>query len=612
MHRHVRRVGDQAAVGVEDRARKVEPLLDVDRVRGGLQADPHLFGDRHEQVVEDLEHDRVGPGVHLGLAGPRRYPGKQQVAAVAHDGPPARLDHGGGEFLGDDGRAVDGVPGPQPGPREQVHLRPGPCSAAGEHRDPRRLGFGLVRTGWAIRPAVGFWPGRGDLHGNGFHDDRLVAHEEGEAAGVFGLERGGHLLQRADRDDDGGVGALVAQVGAVRGGDLPGVCTPGLYFGAGVVFQRAGGLGQALDEVGGEGGLDGLLAHRDDVGQPDPVRGQHAGQRVDEHLGHAERVGDGAGVLAAGPAEHVQDVPCDVVAALHRDLLDRVGHVRHGDLDEARRHLLGTAVVPGGCGDLLAELCEQGFRDLGVERGVAARAEHLREVVGLDAAEQHVGVGDGERAAAPVAGRPGIGAGRVRPYPVPAAVEVQHRAAARGHRVDGQHRRPHPDPGDLRLVFALELAREVRHIGGGAAHVEADDVVEAGLLRGPGHADDAAGRAGHDRVLAAEADRVGQAAVGLHEQQLYMLELAGHLGHVPLQDGREVGVHHGGVAPGDQLHQRAGPVRLRHLGEARGAGDGADLGLVRRIPVAVHADHGDGFESVLVGLLELFRYGVLV
>ena len=60
VHRHVRGVGDQAAVGVEDRAGEVEPLLDVDRVRGGLQAHAHLFGHRHEQVVEDLQHHRVG------------------------------------------------------------------------------------------------------------------------------------------------------------------------------------------------------------------------------------------------------------------------------------------------------------------------------------------------------------------------------------------------------------------------------------------------------------------------------------------------------------------------------------------------------------------------
>ena len=154
-----------------------------------------------------------------------------------------------------------------------------------------------------------------------------------------------------------------------------------------------------------------------------------------------------------------------------------------------------------------------------IQRLVAAFAEDLREVVRLDPAEQHVGVGDGERAAAPVAGGAGVGAGRVGAGPVPAAVEVQDGAAARGHGVDGQHRGAHPHPGDLRLVLALELAREVRHVGRGAAHVEADRLGEARVRGRAGHADDAAGRAGQDGVLAAEARRVGQPAVGLHEQQ---------------------------------------------------------------------------------------------
>ena len=134
VHRHVRRVGDQAAVGVEDRAGKVEPLLDVDRVRGGLQAHPHLFGDRHEQVVEDLEHApgrrSCPPGPLAGRAVTRDSSRSPRSLTTARQ---PGLDHGGGEFLGDDGRAVDGVPGPQPGPREQVHLLP---SAVGEHRHP--------------------------------------------------------------------------------------------------------------------------------------------------------------------------------------------------------------------------------------------------------------------------------------------------------------------------------------------------------------------------------------------------------------------------------------------------------------------------------------------
>ena len=60
MHRHMRRVGDQPPVAIEDRAGEVEPLLDVHRIGGVLQRHAHLLGDRHEEVVEDLQHHRVG------------------------------------------------------------------------------------------------------------------------------------------------------------------------------------------------------------------------------------------------------------------------------------------------------------------------------------------------------------------------------------------------------------------------------------------------------------------------------------------------------------------------------------------------------------------------
>ena len=53
MHRHVRRIGDEASLTVEHRAGKVEPLLDVDRIGGVLQRHPHLLGDRHEEMIED-------------------------------------------------------------------------------------------------------------------------------------------------------------------------------------------------------------------------------------------------------------------------------------------------------------------------------------------------------------------------------------------------------------------------------------------------------------------------------------------------------------------------------------------------------------------------------
>ena len=141
----------------------------------------------------------VGPGA----AGPGGDAAEQQVAAAGHHGLPAGLDHRGGQFLGDDGGAVDGVAGLQAGPCEQVHVGPG---AVGEHGDlrladrpPRRGVVYLDRTVLGISAQLLL--GAHDLDGDGLDDDRLVAHQEREAAGVGGLERAGHLIQRAGRDD---------------------------------------------------------------------------------------------------------------------------------------------------------------------------------------------------------------------------------------------------------------------------------------------------------------------------------------------------------------------------------------------------------------------------
>ena len=86
------------------------------------------------------------------------------------------------------------------------------------------------------------------------------------------------------------------------------------------------------------------------VGQAHAVGREHAGKRVDHHRSHAERVGDQAGMLAAGAAEACQRVAADVVAARDRDLLDRIGHVVDGDargspprsLRRARRPVAGS------------------------------------------------------------------------------------------------------------------------------------------------------------------------------------------------------------------------------------------------------------------------------
>ncbi len=66
MHRQMRRVGDQLALGIEQRAREIQALFDVDRVGGILQPQAHLLGDRHEQVVEHFQHHRIDTGADGG------------------------------------------------------------------------------------------------------------------------------------------------------------------------------------------------------------------------------------------------------------------------------------------------------------------------------------------------------------------------------------------------------------------------------------------------------------------------------------------------------------------------------------------------------------------
>ena len=260
--------------------------------------------------------------------------------------------------------------------------------------------------------------------------------------------------------------------------------------------------------------LDRLLARGADVGEPHAVGREQRRERMDQHRGHAERVGDEARVLAAGAAEAVERVARHVVAALHRDFLDRVRHVLDRDLDEAVGDLLRRLAA-----DLVGKLGEGRAHRVGVERLVLLGPEDLREEIRDQLADHHVGVGDGERPAAAVALRSRIGAGRVRADAEARAVEMQDRAAAGRDRVDQHHRRAHAHARDLGLERALVLAVVVRHVGRGAAHVEADQAVEAGLAAGLRHADHAAGGTGEDRVLALEQLGGGEPAGGHHEHE---------------------------------------------------------------------------------------------
>ena len=263
---------------------------------------------------------------------------------------------------------------------------------------------------------------------------------------------------------------------------------------------------------------------------------------MNQDLGHAERVGDETGMLPAGAAEAVERVTRDVVAALHRDLLDRVRHVFDGNLDEAIGNVFGRAAIA----DLPRELGKRLAHRVGVEGQVLLHAEDLRKELRHELADHDVGVGERERAAAAIAFRARIGACAIRSDAEASTVEVQDRAATRRHCMDQHHRRTHAHAGDLGLECALVIAVEMRDVGRGTSHVEADEVREASLASGLRHADHPRRRSRQNRVLALKQFRRGQSAGRHHEHQpgVGIVAISGngsthvarHLRHVSPQD----------------------------------------------------------------------------
>ena len=110
MDRNMRRIGDEVAGPIEERAGEIQPFLDVDRRGGVLQRHPHFLGDRHEQVRHDLEHDRIGLGARGG-GGAGHGAGEDEVAERIDPRLPAGLDHGGGGGVDDQRGAGDVSPG---------------------------------------------------------------------------------------------------------------------------------------------------------------------------------------------------------------------------------------------------------------------------------------------------------------------------------------------------------------------------------------------------------------------------------------------------------------------------------------------------------------------
>ena len=170
-------------------------------------------------------------------------------------------------------------------------------------------------------------------------------------------------------------------------------------------------------------------------------------------------------MLSARTAEAGQGMAGHIVPARDRDLADCVGHVGDRDLHEAfgqgfGRHRLARfgCYTVGQRGKPLAH-------HRAINCLIAIWAEHARKLIGHQLAQHHVAIGNGQRAAAAIAGRPGHCPGALRAHHQPPGIEPADRAAACRHGFDPQHRGADPHAGHPGLAVTLERSGIVADIG---------------------------------------------------------------------------------------------------------------------------------------------------
>ena len=336
------------------------------------------------------------------------------------------------------------------------------------------------------------------------------------------------------------------------------------------------------------------------------VGGEDAGEAVDEDARDAQLAGNGAGMLAPGSAEAGEDVFLGVEPAHHGDFADGPHHHLVGNPDEAQRDVLEAhfrkPTFAGVGVDLVGQCLKRTAGGVSIKRLVFGGSKDFGEVVWVQPSEDKVGVGDGKVAVFAVTHGAGMRPGRFRADLEEAVAEKKPRAAACRHSLDVHLRGLNADSSGFGFVREFVVGAVARHVGGSAAHVKADHGLSQ--IGGQRVAHHSAGGAGEDGVAALEVIGSGESAVGLHEKQLR--------GFQPVRKSRteavevvadvrgQVGVHGGGVAPGDHLDHRHDLVRERNLREADLAGQFSDFSFVIRNRVGVGEHDGQCPDSGII------------
>ena len=575
-HEHRRGLGlsQHEPVPVEDAGAEVLRFADDRGVGHAVEHAGHLLRDGGEGAADDPLHDRRREVVPVL----RRRAGAvdDDVAALVDGRLAAGRDHHGGVVLLDDRGACDAVACAKRGAVVEGGLVGLALALDLEHHRlaEQRHGPPVAAAALDLRPVEVRDAADGDRPDVDDLDGRI------EAVAVFGVvgavEALGQVLDPGIVD--GARRCVEAHLVALSGVAAVGEAAhQAVALGHAVRLQPLQRLAGQRLETGAEMGAveraerlalggDELVLH---------VRRQQAGGREDAGMRRHQDARDlqlhrdVAGEERAGAAGGDQGEIARVVAAPHAVELDRLDHAELLDLQRAERGLLQRHVEGRG------EPLQRVPGEVGVQRHAPAD----QAAVGAQPAQHHLRVGRGGLgAAAAVAGRSRIGAGRLRPDAVDAAVvDMGDGAAAGADGVDIDHRDHGLVVADLGIEQVAHPEPAVRRhadIRRRAADVEGEHIVVAGHPAGPDAADQARDGARHHQVDRASrgAVRGRHAARGLHEAHA----------------ARQPGVPEPGIEPAD-------------IARDTGADIGVETGRREALELAVERQHLAGDREIGVG-----------
>ena len=211
--------------------------------------------------------------------------------------------------------------------------------------------------------------------------------------------------------------------------------------------------------------LDRPLAQRPYISQPHAIGGQHPGKGMHQNDIHPQNISNQTGMLPPRTAKTLQRIIGHIIAPLYRDFLDRVRHILNGDPQKPVGNLLGAAGSTGRCRDLGGKAGEFLAHHLCIQLFILVRAKYRGKEIWLQLAKHHIAIGHRQRAAAPVTGWSRIGPRTLRANAKPRPVKLAQRATTRSHRMDQQHRRMDPHPGNQCLEHPLIGIVIMRHVG---------------------------------------------------------------------------------------------------------------------------------------------------